>query len=395
MRVQHPLAGMVSAVTPPTQSRLRALVCTLSLCCLPPVAHGADVALNEAASFAGAEIWLNANQPAMVIAVVKGDDVYVEGFGETRPGSGVEPDGDSIVRIGSLSKVLAGDVLAAMVVDKKVSLTSPLADFAPAGISIPVVDQRPVTLLDLATHSAGLPREMPDHASAPDENPYAVYSAQGYWNWFKTNKPAYRPGSVAMYSNFGFGLLGEALAKAGQAPYADLLKQYVTGPLNMADTVGRLSPQQQSRMLQGIDLDGTPAKPWETPPILDAGGGMHSTANDMVRWMKWHLSNAQSGSEARTLAHALYRPNDGLKSAVGVEADSADGMGLGWVVALPRENRPFVLGKSGGLVGFMSYVALSPQRDIGVFVSVGKVDFAMFEGMQHSVLNLITSLSPR
>src|SRR3546814_4176333 len=94
----------------------------------------------------------------------------------------------------------------------------------------------------------------------------------------------------------------------------------------MADTVGRLSPQQQQRMLEGIDLDGKPAQPWETPPILDAGGGLHSTANDMVRWMKWHLSNARQGAEARTLAHALYRPNDGLKSAVGIEADSADGI---------------------------------------------------------------------
>jgi D-alanyl-D-alanine-carboxypeptidase/D-alanyl-D-alanine-endopeptidase len=115
----------------------------------------------------------------------------------------------------------------------------------------------------------------------------------------------------------------------------------------------------------------------------------------MVRWMKWHLSDDAKGAEARALAHALYRPNDGLKSAIGIEAGSADGMGLGWVVSMPHGNTPLVLGKSGGLVGFMSYVALSPQRHIGVFVSVGKVDFAMFEGIHHGVLDLITSLSPR
>lgn len=379
----------------PMTTAARLLLCTALSAGLPLSAQADNVALNEAAAFAGAAIWLNAGQPAMVIAVVKDGDVYIEGYGETRPGSGVEPDGDSIVRIGSLSKVLAGDVLAGMVADRKVALTSPLADFAPGGITVPAVEGRAINLLDLATHSAGLPREAPDPTLEPGDNPFAVYSASGYWNWFKTNQPAYRPGAVAMYSNFGFGLLGEALAKAGGAPYDEILHRYVTGPLGMADTVGRLSPQQQQRLLEGADLDGSPAQPLETPPILDAGGGLHSTAKDMVRWMQWHLSDANAGAEARTLAHALYRPNDGLKSAVGIEAGSADGMGLGWVVSLPHDRQPFVLGKSGGLAGFMSYVALSPQRGIGVFVSVGKMDFAMFDGMQHGVLDLITSLSPR
>src|SRR5690606_27465359 len=210
------------------------------------VAHGKNLALEEAANFAGATIWLNAGQPAMVLAVVQGDEVYLEGYGETRPGSGVQPDGDSIVRIGSLSKVLAADVLAAMVADGKVALTAPLANYAPAGITVPAVDGQPITLLDLATHSAGLPREVRDHDPAPGENPYGVYSAQGHWNWFTSNQPAYRPGTVAMYSNFGFGLLGQALSRAGGASYGDLLRKYVTGPLGMADTVGQLTPDRKS-----------------------------------------------------------------------------------------------------------------------------------------------------
>jgi D-alanyl-D-alanine-carboxypeptidase/D-alanyl-D-alanine-endopeptidase len=373
----------------------RKLLAALALVALPLAAHAEDLALNEAANFAAASMWLNAGRPAMVIAVVRGNDVYVEGLGETQPGSGIEPNGQSIVRIGSLSKVLAGDVMAAMVADKKISLTEPLSKFAPSGVTIPSVFGRGINLLDLATHSASLPREAPEHEAKPGTNPFDVYTAKGYWNWFKDHKPQYKPGTVAMYSNFGFGLLGEALARAGGAPYPELLKRYTTGPLGMKDTVGRLTPEQQKRMLGGIDFDGKPAHPWETSEILDASGGLHSTADDMVRWMKWHLADDAAGEEARTLAHALYRPNDGLKSAVGIEADSGDGMGLGWVVSMPHGNTPLVLGKSGGLVGFMSYVALSPQRHIGVFVSVGKIDFAMFEGIHHGVLDLITSLSPR
>src|SRR5262245_58428641 len=126
----------------------RKLLAALALAALPPAAHAEDLALNEAANFAAASMWLNAGRPAMVIAVVRGNDVYVEGLGETHPGSGVEPNGQSIVRIGSLSKVLAGDVLAGMVADKKVSLTAPLSQFAPAGVKIPSIDGRTINLLD-------------------------------------------------------------------------------------------------------------------------------------------------------------------------------------------------------------------------------------------------------
>src|SRR3546814_16485544 len=102
----------------------------------------------------------------------------------------------------------------------------------------------------------------------------------------------------------------------------------------------------------------------------------------MVRWMKWHLSNARQGAEARTLAHALYRPNDGPKSAVGIEAASADGIGLGWVVAIPHGNRPVVLGKRVGMVGVIRYGAISPQRDAGLFVNVQKADFDILASVQ-------------
>src|SRR5258708_15830879 len=76
-------------------------------------ARADDIVLKDAASMAGAVMWLNSGAPGLVLAVVRGEESIVLGYGETRPGSKVEPDGRSIVRMGSIAKVMAGQVAPA------------------------------------------------------------------------------------------------------------------------------------------------------------------------------------------------------------------------------------------------------------------------------------------
>jgi D-alanyl-D-alanine-carboxypeptidase/D-alanyl-D-alanine-endopeptidase len=47
------------------------------------------------------------------------------------------------------------------------------------------------------------------------------------------------------------------------------------------------------------------------------------------------------------------------------DARVSQGMGLGWIVSPARDGVPLLLGKSGGIGGFMTYVVLSPNRKLG------------------------------
>ncbi|CAN7668812.1 D-alanyl-D-alanine-carboxypeptidase/endopeptidaseAmpH [Bosea sp. LjRoot90] len=359
----------------------------------PAVAE--DLALREAAAMTGVAMFLNARAPGLILAVVRGEDSFIAGYGETAPGSGKEPDGRSIVRVGSVSKVFATDVLAAMAARGELSLDAPLARYAPPGKAPQAFDDRPITLLDLATHSAGLPRELADPTTLPGErNPFAGYKASYYWDWIASHRPAYRPGTTAIYSNVGFGLLGEALGKAGGKPFAELVHERIAAPLGMADTALRLSEAQKPRLMTGLDPFGKPDPNWDATEVMQASAGIYTTAEDMVRWMRWHLADDVAGRPARSLAHALWRPHDGLSRLVGVEATDSEGMGLGWIVSRPKDKVPLLLGKSGGLGGFMSYVVLSPNRRLGIFVAASKVDFAMFEGLRTAVRDLAAELAP-
>lgn len=365
-----------------------------SLMAAPNPLRASDLALRDAAAMTGVAMFLNSGAPGLIIAVVRGDESFVAGYGETAPGNKVEPDGRSIVRIGSVSKVFATDLLAALVAEKKLDLTDPLARHAPQGVVPKSLDNQPITLLDLATHSAGLPRELADPAVTDGSNPFAAFRRDYYWTWIATNAPAYAPGSAAMYSNYGYGLLGDAMAKAGGKPFADLLVEKVTAPLALKDTVLRLSDQQKPRLMTGLDPFNKPDPNVEVPDIMAASAGVYSTADDMVRWMRWHLDGDDRSRAALALSHALWRPHDGLKRAVGVEVTSSMGMGLGWVVSAAKTGVPLLLGKSGGIGGFMTYVVLAPGRKLGIFVVASRVNFGMFEGLRSGVRDLAAELAP-
>ena len=360
-------------------------------------ARADDIVLKDAASMTGAVTWLSSGAPGLVLAVVRGDESIVLGFGETRPGSKVEPDGRSILRMGSIAKVMAGHVLASMAADGALNLVHPLAKYAPAGAKVPTFAGREITLLDLATYTGGLPRELPDVPDPkPGENPFTPFQADAYWRWLAHATLPYAPGSGAMYSNLGFGLLGEALAKAGGKPYATLLAERVATPLGMLDTTTKLPPAQMPRAMTGLDLDGKEAPLWATPTAMDASGNVFTTGDDMVRWMRWQLAvNDAAGAEVRMIDQAPYRWHDGLKAAVGVGGEKMDGLGLGWIISMAREKRPLILTKSGGIAGFMTYVVLAPTRRVGVFVAVNRLNFPMFEGLTSAVHDLVADLAPR
>ena len=116
-----------------TLTRYRLAAILAMLLASASTAHADDLVLKDAASMSGAVMWLSSGAPGLVLAVVRGDDSVVLGFGQTRPGNKVAPDGRSILRMGSIAKVMAGHVLASMAADSTVKLVHPLAKYAPAG----------------------------------------------------------------------------------------------------------------------------------------------------------------------------------------------------------------------------------------------------------------------
>jgi serine-type D-Ala-D-Ala carboxypeptidase/endopeptidase len=209
-------------------------------------AHAQSAKLEEAAGLAGLAMFLESGAVGMVLAVVDGDDQIVVGYGETAKDSGQAPDGKSLLRIGSNSKVFAGELLGGLAAEGVMSLTDPLQRFAPEGMHVPDFEGRTITLLDLATHAAAMPRELPLNPP-PNSPPFAWPTAADRFAWLADYTLPWAPGSVASYSNVGFDLLGAALATATNMSYADLLRERITGPLGMSETPCSSPPRSSAR----------------------------------------------------------------------------------------------------------------------------------------------------
>jgi serine-type D-Ala-D-Ala carboxypeptidase/endopeptidase len=362
----------------------------------PATAQAQSAKLEEAAGLAGLAMFMDSGAVGMVLVVVDGDDQIVIGYGETAKDSGQAPDGKSLLRIGSNSKVFAGELLGGLAAEGVVGLTDHLQRFAPEGIHVPDFEGRTITLLDLATHAAAMPRELPLDPP-PNSPPYAWPTAADRFAWLADYSLLWAPGSVASYSNVGFDLLGAALATATNKSYPALLRERITGPLGMSDTVLEPSQEQCARLMTGYGIPGADAEPCVSTANIGGSGGLYSTGDDMVLWLRHNLSrNDPAVWPTLALSHAPYLERTTLDAAIGFdEAGTMDGIALAWLVEQPAEHRPMILQKSGGLAGFMSYTAFAPGRGVGVFVAVNKIDFGMFAGLTAGANELIASLAPQ
>jgi len=360
---------------------------------LAPATRADTPLLREATGLMGTAMWLDSGAPGMVLVAVRGHDSLVQGFGETTRGNGMAPDGRSLVRLGSISKVFTTELLAGMAAEWKLRLTDPLQQHAATGRSVPRFVDRAITLLDLATHSAGLPREIGEVPA--NTIPFTWPTNEERWSFLAGYMLPWAPGTVAAYSNVGFDLLADALAAAGGKDYPALLHDRITGRLGMPDTGVAPTREQCGRLMTGSGLGG-PGPCADTDATVGAGG-LYSTGNDMAVWLHHNLGdNDPAVWPILALAHAVYRQRQAMTAAIGFdEAGPMDGLALGWVVVAAHGHTPLIMQKSGGGSGFMSYVAFVPGHDVGLFVAVNRVDFTMFNSLTAAASELLASLAPR
>ena len=268
----------------------------------PRLAHAELALLDETVGFAGQILYLTVKVPALVIGVVRNGEISIHGFGRRATGSDAEPDGASVFRIGSITKAFAGQTLASLAADGKVRLADPLAKYVPE-FAQGVGGDRPIRLIDLATHSAGLPREVP-HAPGPPDDPFRNITKAAFAAWLRANALLFPPGTAVSYSNFGFDLLAAALSAAASKAYPDLLAERVLKPLGLSDTSFAPTADQASRLMQGHGFDGEPLPFVPTGDVIVGSGGLYSTPRDLLRWLAWHLD--RFGSDG--LRRAADRP---------------------------------------------------------------------------------------
>src|SRR5580698_8459481 len=224
----------------------------------------------------------------MVVVIVRGNETWIQSYGQTYPGSHQKPNADSLVRLCSVSKIMTTDLLVKLVAEKRVSLSDPLQKFAPRNVIVPDrtfrgESSRPITLRDLATHTAGLPREIAYPSGDAGHFTFPDYAFR--WQWLPGYRLRFLPGTAAHYSNIGFDLLADALSAAAGKPYPQLFAERIAKPLGLRDTTLTPTAGECARLLIGAKNEGR----CTDTTAAGGSGGIYSTANDMTRWLQYLL----------------------------------------------------------------------------------------------------------
>jgi D-alanyl-D-alanine-carboxypeptidase/D-alanyl-D-alanine-endopeptidase len=346
----------------------------------------------QAASGMGQELYELSGTTGMVLVIVHNDKVFIEGYGEDAPHSHQAPTKESVVRLCSLTKIFTSDLLTKLVLDHTLQLNDPLQKYAPVGKKVPERGGQPITLLELATHTAGLHREVGYPQDGAAHFTYPDHETR--WDWLPQQQLRSKPGTIASYSNIGYDLLSDALEDAAHKPYPALLSERTLQPLGMWQTTYYPSEKQCKRLMASPQDDGACTITANT----QGSSGLYSTPVDMARWLKYLLGTGGKGFPAQPHeAQDVYLTPDQLIRMNGLNyAGDPSGLGLGWVHVLPAGDPSHLVEKTGGGAGFLTYIALHPASHTAIFVAVTEgrklphvTHFNLFKASNSLLLNLV------
>ncbi|MEG3635899.1 serine hydrolase domain-containing protein [Micromonospora palythoicola] len=299
----------------------------------------------------------------LAVALIDGGRIRTAGLGDRdRAGNPVRPD--TPFEIGSVPKVLTGMLLAHQVSVGAVSPDDTLGATWPAITG----GAREVTLVELASHRAGLPRIVLSSvtdwartiwANYAAGNPYAGQDVDRVRAAANDQTPGDGRGDVH-YSNLGMALLGQALAADAGAGYPELLHRELLTPLGMTATIQVTKADAlPADRAEGARGGGRTPDPWIGTGYAAAGLGYWSTVEDLARLVAATAAGTAPGADARD---PRFDDTDGTR------------IGYGWLTT--RYGDREITWHNGATGGFHSYVGFDRATGRGVVV-LGNTDMGV------------------
>jgi CubicO group peptidase (beta-lactamase class C family) len=292
----------------------------------------------------------------IVVGVIEPSGRRVIAYGSRARGDARPLDGETVFEIGSITKVFTSLLLADAVQRGEVAMTDPVAKYLPPEVRVPERDGRSITLLDLSTHTSGLPR-LPGNFQPKDaSNPYADYSVEQLYQFLSSYTLTRDIGVQYEYSNLGAGLLGHVLARRAGKSYEALVNERVLEPLGMLRTAITLSSEMREGSATGHSPALEPVPMWDLPTLAGAGA-LRSTTNDMLAFLAAALDQSRPPlGPAFAAMTATRRPGS-------MPVHQA---ALGWQIS--KEGEAEFFWHNGGTAGIRTWAGYDPRARRAIVV---------------------------
>jgi CubicO group peptidase (beta-lactamase class C family) len=314
--------------------------------------------------------------PGAAAGVVHGDRLVWStgvGFADTATRRAQSPD--ALHRIASITKTFTGTAIMQLRDEGALHLDDAAVTYLPElrGAESGFGPIETVTIRRLLSHESGLMGDPPGTEWAA-----AVYEGDPAANLARVSEIGTRiaPNTQQKYSNIGYQLLGEIVARVSGSPYAEYVRREILDPLGLASTsfeplsdelAGRRATGYAPRAFSDDLVESIPA------PATEAEGGLWSCVDDLARWISFQLredggprdgAQVLAGTSLKEMHRARYLGDEAWSEA--------------WCIAWEAARRDDVVWvqHSGGLHGFVTNVCFDPAEKVGAIALLNGEGYA-------------------
>lgn len=293
--------------------------------------------------------------PGVALGVYNNGTVSTQGYGVTNIDNPLPVDDNTLFQIGSITKTFVGTMAMMLVEQGSLDLDTPIKEYLP---DFKVKDNEATenaTIRHLFTHTAGWVGDW--FPSGIDQGPESV---EQYVKTMKDVQQFTRLGDYLSYNNAGYNLAGRILEVITGKVFSDLLKDMILEPLGMTNTYILPWNIMTKRFASGHtpkEKEIIVAEPWNIGRASGPAGGIISSVQDMVKYIKFHLGNGDDLLTKKSLDQ-LHTPH--------LEFAPSHSIALTFWVDTHRDAK--TMGHGGGTVGQISLLTIVPDHDFGVML---------------------------
>ena len=334
-------------------------------------------ALERRATALAQSFMATSRTPGLAIGILKhGRPVAMKGFGLAKLGQPDSVTVQTVFHMASVTKVFVAAAVMQLREQGKIDLDSTIRHYVRY---FRMKDRRAdrITVRQVLNHTAGLP-DVTDYRW--DHPEYDAAALERYIRGLKDSALIAAPGEKWQYSNIGFELLADLVAKVSGQPFEDYVQRGILTPVGMAHSTLLMTDVDSLHLATGHMIQGDQVLVSQVYPYNRRHAGsstLHSNVNDMLRWALANLRRGELDGR-RILADSSYRllwtPTRDITNELNALARQAGvklpfetfQMGLGWFVVDYQGHR--LVDHEGSDRGFRSDLLLSPADSAAVVV---------------------------
>ncbi|HGM7298350.1 serine hydrolase domain-containing protein [Stenotrophomonas maltophilia] len=326
------------------------------------------------------------------IGVVYRGKTFIRHRGEMVAGKPDVPTDATLYEIGSLSKTLAGTLMARAVLEGRVGLEDDVRSYLQGDYPNLQYQGQPIRVRHLLSHTSGLPNMLPERANTVLEDftdhrvpgelsaLYAHYGKPDFLRDLHAVRIPRMPGKEYAYSSAGTELTAHILEGVYKTDYASLLRGFFSDAAAMTSIGIRLGNAEKDRLAIGYHSDNpVPTSPMPQLP-WGASGNVKATVPDMVKYLQFQLANGPVVQEShRTLARF----------------DDEFSIGYFWNIVAGDRQKGVYYAHHGGVPRSQCYIYIMPEHDLGIFVITNQSGDRTARAMEAAIDTLVERIAAR